>query len=124
MKKTIIAIAAFITLASCTKTAQTTTGNSTDTTKYIVHLKPSILFDGKELRANLLADIIPNGVVIRANVSYNWDSSGVFNNSYVFKNLQVMAEQNIGYGNRINWTITNIKIDTAWSDNKNIKLIY
>ena len=124
MKKTIIAIAAFITLASCTKTAQTTTGNSTDTTKYIVHLKPSILFDGKELRANLLADIIPNGVVIRANVSYDWDSAGVFNNSYVFKNLQVMAEQNIGYGNRSKWTITNVKIDTAWSDSKNIKLIY
>lgn len=125
MKKTIISIAVTIALASCTKTAPTTAGgNTVDTGHYTVHLKPSILFDGHELRANLISDIIPNNCYIRANVSYDWDSSGVFNNRYTFKNLQVRVEQNIGYSNRNNWTITNAKVDTAWSDNKNIRLIY
>jgi hypothetical protein len=125
MKKTIISIASIIAMASCTKTAPTTTGgNTVDTAHYTVHLKPSILFDGHELRANLISDIIPNNCYIRANVSYDWDSAGVFNNRYTFKNLQVRVEQNIGYSNRNNWAINNAKVDTAWSDNKNIKLIY
>jgi len=123
MKKTIIAIAAFIAMASCTKSTVSNPTN-TENNKYTVHLKPSILFDGHQLRANLIADIIPNDVVISANVSYDWDSAGVFNNRYNFDNLQVMVEQNIGYTNRSNWSITNVKIDTAWSDNVNVKLIY
>ena len=123
MKKIIIAIAAFIAMASCTKTTVSTQTN-TDNNKYTVHLKPSILFDGHKLRANLISDIIPNNTIIRANVSYDWDSVGVFNNRYTFENLQVRVEQNIGYTNRSQWTIANIKIDTAWSDNVNVKLIY
>jgi len=123
MKKKIIAIAAFIAMASCTKTTVSNPTN-TDNKNYTVHLKPSILFDGHQLRANLIADIIPNNTIIGANVSYDWDSAGFFNNRYTFDNLQVMVEQNIGYTNRSQWTIANIKIDTAWSDNVNVKLIY
>jgi len=122
MKKTIIAIAAFIAMASCTKT--TVNNPTTDTKKYTVNLKPSILFDGHQLRANLISDIIPNNVIISADVSYDWDSAKIFNNHYIFKKVVLNKEQNLGYANRANWTVTNIKIDTAWSDNVNVKLIY